>query len=41
MDPITAKSAYADVEHVHYILLTVVYMPRQQCEMYIKLHKIL
>ena len=41
VNPITATSAYADVEHVHYILLTVVYIPRQQYKMYIKLLKIL
>ena len=39
--PITATSAYADVEHVHCLLLTVVYIPRQQYKMYIKLLKIL
>ena len=41
VDPITATSAYADVDYIHYILLTVVYMPRQHCEMYVKLPRIM
>ncbi len=41
VDPITATSAYDDVADMHYIVLTVVYMPRQQCEMYVKLPSIM
>jgi len=31
VDQNTATSAYADMAYVRYILLTVAYMPRQQC----------
>ncbi len=41
MDPITATSAYDDAAYMHNIVLTVVYMPRQQCEMYVKLPSIM
>ena len=41
VDPITATSAYDDVADMYYLLLTVAYMPRQQCKMYIKLPKYL
>ena len=41
VDPITATSAYADMAYVRYILLTVAYMPRQQCKMLTKLIRIL
>jgi hypothetical protein len=41
VDQITATSAYADMAYVRYILLTVAYMPRQQCKMLTKLIRIL
>ena len=41
VDQITAMSAYADMAYVRYILLTVAYMPRQQCKMLTKLIRIL
>jgi hypothetical protein len=41
VDPITATSAYDDVADMYYLLLTVAYMPRQQCKMYIKVPKFL
>ncbi len=40
VDPITATSAYADVACMHYILLNVAYMPRQQCKMCTNMYKI-
>ena len=38
VDSIAATSAYADVYYVHYKLLTVAYMPRQQYKKYITIH---
>ena len=35
VDPITATSAYADVACMHYVLLNVAYMPRQQSIIYV------
>ena len=41
VDQITATSAYADMAYARYILLTVAYMPRQQCKMLTRLIRIL
>ena len=41
VDPVTATSEYADVAYMPCILLTVAYMPHQQCKIYIKLLKLL
>jgi hypothetical protein len=41
VDPITAMTAYADVAYIHSILLTVAYMSRQHCKIYIKLIQLL